>query len=232
MKTIRVFCIFLIFTSLSSVLLFVSGCTKDDSDENEPVKNTDIKDRDGNIYTSVKIGTQTWLVENLKTRTYRNGDSIPTTTRDVSGETAPKYQWAYDNDQRNVNFYGRLYTWNVITDSRGICPVGWHVPSDQEWESLKSYLGTGAGGKLKETGTLHWNPPNTGATNETGFTAVPGGYRSFEGEFVSLGISNYFWSTTPDNNRSWGQRLFHSDANSERWSFNRQAGVTVRCLKD
>jgi hypothetical protein len=109
MKTIRVFCIFLIFTSLSSVLLFVPGCSKDDSDENEPVKNTDIKDRDGNIYTSVKIGTQTWLVESLKTRTYRNGDSIPTTTRDISGESAPKYQWAYDYDQRNCTLYPCIY---------------------------------------------------------------------------------------------------------------------------
>jgi uncharacterized protein (TIGR02145 family) len=106
------------------------------------------------------------------------------------------------------------------------------VPSDQEWESLKSYLGSGAGGMLKETGTLHWNSPNTGATNETGFTAVPGGYRSFEGEFVSIRISNYFWSSTADNERSWGQRLHHNDSTSERWSFNREAGVSVRCLKD
>jgi uncharacterized protein (TIGR02145 family) len=116
---------------------------------------TQIADGDGNIYTTVTIGSQTWIRENLKTTKYPNGDLIGTTTPatlDISSETSPKYQWAYEGDDINVLIYGRLYTWYAATDSRKICPVGWHIPNDTEWTILITYLCGGgiAGGKLKK----------------------------------------------------------------------------------
>src|SRR5664279_2839934 len=119
-----------------------------------------IENIDGNVYTSVNIGTQVWMVGNLKTTKYSNGELIGTTTPatlDISLETTPKYQWAYDGNESDVSIYGRLYTWYAVTDSRNICPTGWHVPTDAEWTTLNTYLGDDsvAGGKLKETGITH-----------------------------------------------------------------------------
>jgi len=151
-----------------------------------------VKDVDGNSYKTIKIGNQIWMAENLKTTHYANGDAIPdgTGAGDISGETDPKYWFAYVDDLNNVTTYGRLYTWYTVIDSRNVCPDGWHVPTDTEWTTLTDYLGgtSVAGGKLKETGTTHWTTPNTGATNETGFTALPGGYRSNNGAFLCIGI--------------------------------------------
>ena len=199
-------------------------------------------DIDGNNYNSVLIGSQTWLAENLKTTKYRNGDPIGTTTtptQDISGfsDVTSKFQWPVNNDVNNVTVYGRFYTMFAITDSRNVCPTGWHVPSDTEWESLKTFLGgvTVAGGKLKETGTTHWNDPNTGATNDYGFTAVGGGYRMDTGPFVSFGIGSPYWSSTPnalDVTLGWGQRMYNYDATLVRGGFNKHVGCAVRCLKD
>src|SRR4029078_12512714 len=149
-------------------LILVISCKKDNE---TPATVTDI---DGNVYHTVTIGTQVWMVENLKTTKYRNGDLIGTTipaTLDISSESTPKYQWAYKGEESNVATYGRLYTWYAVADSRNVCPTGWHVPSDAEWTTLTTYLGgeSVAGGKLKENGTVHWESPNTGATNESGF---------------------------------------------------------------
>jgi uncharacterized protein (TIGR02145 family) len=216
------------------VSLITGSCQKDDNTVEQSADNdTIVVDHEGNIYATVKIGDQTWMAENLKTKEFMNGDSIPTMRLDVSAEAEPNYQWAYDYDEHNVDVYGRLYTWYTVTDSRQICPVGWHIPSDQEWELLKSGLdGDGAGGKLKEAGTEHWQTPNAGATDVAGFKALPGGYRSFEAEFVSLHVSGYFWSSTPDANLAWGQRMYYNDTISERWAFRKAAGVSVRCVKD
>ena len=120
-----------------------------------------VPDIDGNVYNTVTIGTQVWMAENLKTTKYRNGDLIGTTTPatlDISGESYTKYQWAYDGNESNVATYGRLYTWYAVTDTRNVCPTGWHVPTDAEWTTLTTFLGgeSVAGGKLKETGTTHW----------------------------------------------------------------------------
>jgi len=197
------------------------------------------KDIDGNIYTTVKIGTQTWMKENLKTTKYRNGDPIGTTTPatlDISAETAPKYQWAYAGNESNVSTYGRLYTWYAATDSRSICPTGWHLPTDAEWTTLITYLGGGsvAGGKLKETGTAHWLSPNTGATNSSGFTALPGGDRYANGTFEVIGYVGHWWSSTenyPTN--AWvrymtydASTILRSNGDSETSAFS------VRCLRD
>jgi uncharacterized protein (TIGR02145 family) len=197
-------------------------------------------DFDGNNYTSVVIGTQTWLTQNLKTTSYRNGDPIGTTvpaTLDITAEVSPKYQWAVNNDVNNVAVYGRFYTWFAVTDARNVCPVGYHVPSDTEWETLKAFLGgeAVAGGKIKELGTTHWQTPNTGATNETGFTAVAGGYRNFNGSFVSFSVSSPYWSATENTSNTawgWGQGLYYNSAILLRGGFDKPDGCVVRCIKD
>ena len=193
-------------------------------------------DIDGNNYTSIVIGSQTFLKENLKTTRYLNGDAIPTTTTDVSGEASPKYQWAYNDDEDNVSTYGRLYTWYTATDSRNICPTGWHVPSDAEWEALKAYLGGElvSGGLVKETGTTHWQTPNTGATNTTGFTALPAGYRTLNGSYASIGLTGPFWSYNENLSNTaegLGQGLHYNDASMVRGGFDKPDGCSVRCMK-
>jgi uncharacterized protein (TIGR02145 family) len=221
--------------AIGTVFMLSYGCKKADVIPTDKSK-TGIVDKDDNVYTAVTIGTQVWMAENLKTTKYNNGDPIETTTLDISGESAPKYQWAYENSDSYAVTYGRLYTWYAATDSRNICPTGWHVPTDHEWELLKTYLGGDsiAGGKLKETGTVHWQMPNSGTTNEVGFTALPGGYRSFIGSFVSLQVSTYLWSSSPNPTPewSWGQRMYYKDGILLRGGYYKQAGASVRCVKD
>ena len=197
-------------------------------------------DADGNNYTSVIIGTQTWLVENLRTTRFNNGDLIGTTvpvSLDITAEVSPLYQWPCNGVESAVATYGRFYTYFAVIDSRGICPAGWHVPTDPEWETMKTFLGgeNVSGGKLKESGISHWQTPNTGATNETGFTALPGGYRSIAGSFVSLTVTGYFWSSTMDSSNpdySLGQGLHWNDAVMLRGGYFRNDGASVRCMKN
>jgi uncharacterized protein (TIGR02145 family) len=212
------------------LVFLIRSCKKD-------VDNT-IKDIDGNVYTSVTIGTQVWMVENLKTTKYSNGDLIGTTapdTLDISLESTPKYQWAFDGNESNANTYGRLYTWYAVTDSRNVCPTGWHVPADAEWTTLTTYLGGEdvAGGKLKETGTIHWITPNEGATNQSGFTALPGGYHNYSGSFSLVGVYVFWWSSTesyPTN--AWSRNIDYRGSIVDRNSYNKGSGFSVRCLKD
>jgi uncharacterized protein (TIGR02145 family) len=192
-----------------------------------------VTDVDGNTYNFVVIGSQTWMKENLKVTRYRNGELIGTTapaTLNVSGEAAPKYQWAYDGNESNAAIYGRLYTWFAIIDSRNLCPAGWHVPSDIEWTTLSTYLGGiyVAGGKMKETGTVHWVSPNVGATNESGFTALPGGYRSDNGSYTSVGGDGHWWSSTD----TWYRYIWSNSANINRDHSSNPFGLSVRCIKD
>ena len=197
------------------------------------------KDIDGNIYTTVKIGTQTWMAENLKTTKYRNGDLIGTTTPatlNISAETAPKYQWASAGIESNVATYGRLYTWYAATDSRGICPTGLHLPTDAEWTTLTTFLGGTdvAGGKLKEAGTSHWIGSNTGATNSSGFTALPGGFRATNGTGDGIGVTGFWWSSTEySTNNAW-YLYGHTDISYAIISnnYNKSNGFSVRCLRD
>lgn len=155
---------------------------------NELSFTTIVADADGNTYTTVTIGTQVWLGQNLKTTKFSNGDPIPTTpslTTDISGETSPIFQWPDNDPSMNdvSSTYGRLYTWYAAADSRNVCPAGWRVPSVNDLESLKTFLGGAAvaGGKLKEVGTAHWTTPNTGATDDYGFTALPAGQSTNRG---------------------------------------------------
>ena len=196
-----------------------------------------VRDYDGNYYNTIKIGNQIWMADNLKTTHYANGDAIPdgTGAGDISGETDPKYWFAYNDDLNNIYTYGRLYTWYTITDSRNVCPDGWHVPSDAEWTQLTDYLGGAsvAGGKLKETGTTHWNSPNTGATNESGFTALPGGYRYYNGSFNFIGYYGFWWSSTENGaTDAWRRDLYYNGAYFYRNNFNKKYGFSVRCVRD
>ena len=203
--------------------------------------NTKIVDVEGNNYNTVKIGTQIWMAENLKTTKYRNGDSIVTTTpstKDIYWESAPKYQWAFWGDESKVATYGRLYTWYAVTDSRNVCSTGWHIPTNEEWEELIIFLGgwMTASGKLKETGTTHWQSPNTGATNEKGFTALPGGYRDYSNDFEWFGLYGLWWSSTEgyddDNGSAMGRMMDCNSSDVSTYDARKQSGFSVRCIKD
>lgn len=195
-----------------------------------------VTDIDGNVYKTIVIGTQTWMAENLKTTKYRNGNSIGTTipaSLNTTAESTPKYQWAYAGNESNVATYGRLYTWYAATDSRNVCPTGWHLPTDTEWNILTTYLGgEGAGGKLKESGTTHWNTPNTGATNSSGFTALPGGYRYYDGTFINIGSYGYWWSPWYVTGSAWARAMYYNFIGASRYSDGGSSGFSVRCLRD
>jgi uncharacterized protein (TIGR02145 family) len=197
-----------------------------------------VNDNEGNTYKTIRIGTIEWMAENLKTIHYRNGDLIGTTTPatlDISNESNPKYVWAYEGDEQNVAAYGRLYTWFVVTDNRKICPIGWHVPTNGEWAMLETSLGIEniAGGKLKEAGISHWIFPNAGATNESGFTGLPGGGRYDTGDFDDIGYQCIWWSSTEysaQNSYFW--YLFFGDSYSGKGHDFKKLGLSVRCVKD
>lgn len=194
-------------------------------------------DIDGNEYKIVTIGSQTWMAENLKTTHYRNGDEINdgTGAGTVSGEEAPKYWFVYDDDLDNVSPYGMLYTWYTVNDGRSICPEGWHVASDKDWAILRDYLGSEnvAGGKLKESGTAHWATPNKRATNQIGFTALPGGYRQNYQAFAHIGEIGYWWTATEESAHYGFLYSMSYDTNdlTEERSF-KALGYSVRCIRD
>ncbi|NQT24824.1 fibrobacter succinogenes major paralogous domain-containing protein [candidate division KSB1 bacterium] len=192
--------------------------------------NDSVKDIDGNVYKTVKIGNQWWMAENLTVTHYRNGDKIPGLTDDDEWDNNNGAYCYYNNDKTNIEIYGRLYNWFAVDDSRNLAPEGWHVPSDDEWQVLVDYLGgdTLAGGKMKSSGTIE------GATNENGFSALPGGYRYNHGTFDGLGTNPYFWSSTESSGgNAWHRYLYYDNSNVYRddsgW---KQAGYSVRCVKD
>ena len=204
---------------------------------------TPVTDFDGNVYEVVKIATQVWMAENLKSLSYRNGDPIGTTTParlDISAESTPKYQWSYEGDETKVPLYGRLYTWYAVTDSRNVCPSGWHVPTDVEFKALEANYGGEflAGGKLKEAGLTHWESPNTAADNSSSFSALPAGlhwnnYVRPEEIFLRIGLSAGFWtSTSSASTLAWSHSLNYTNASVHIMSDDKKVGYSVRCIKD
>lgn len=193
-------------------------------------------DQDGNTYKTIIIGTQTWMAENLKTTKLNDGTTIPFLTDIISWSSlsTPACCWQNNDPARKVT-YGVLYNWYTI-NTRKLCPYGWHVPSDEEWTVLTDYLGgeNVAGGKLKESGFRHWNNPNTGATNETGFSALPGGNRldGPDALFDNLGEMGCWWTT--DFNESWASsRLMYDNSIHVQKTFHsKNNGVSVRCIQD
>ena len=191
------------------ILIFASSCESRKGSFTDP--------RDGKVYKTVTIGDQVWMAENL-----------------AYAPTSGNY-WAYGDDTANVEIYGYMYDWHTARD---VCPPGWHLPDDEEWKELTDFLGENAGSKLKATGTVKagtglWREPNEGATNETGFSALPGGRRSYAGVFGLLGTYGYWWSAT-DNIADYGiyRSMSNHSSNVESTIYDKELGFSVRCLRD
>ncbi len=225
--------------------------------------NSTFSDLDGNIYNTVQIGDQIWMAENLMVTRFPNGNPISLVSSAATWDAftytgADKAYCYYDNSATNLNTYGALYTWaaamngkassdNNPSNVQGVCPTGWHLPSDSEWKELETALGmspsvlddfgnrgTDEGSKLKEAGTAHWSAPNTGANNQSGFTAIPGGQRTSTGAFAGDNNGAYFWSSTLSStqfvinrNLSWGATTVNRST-----SASILYGLSVRCVKD
>ncbi len=194
-----------------------------------------VKDYEGNTYNTVKIGNQCWLRENLKSTKLNDSTSIPNVISGGTtwaGLTTPAYCW-YNNDYATYgSVYGALYNWYTVNTGK-LCPLGWHVPSDAEWTQLSDYLGGEgiAGGKLKEAGTTHWNSPNTGATNTSGFTALPGGGQLYD--FGQLGdLGNWWASNSLDIENAWTIDLRSYNSEILIDGNIKKIGFSVRCVKD
>jgi len=202
-----------------------------------PLAPITITDIDGNVYVTVIIGTQTWMAENLQTTRLNDGTAIPQVTDGQAWGflNTPGYSW-YENNEATYqsNGYGALYNW-FAASSVNLCPTGWHVPDTTEMNTLNTFLGSSfvAGGKLKETGTSHWMDPNTGATNEFGFTALPGGQRNYMGSFFNVSYNAGFWTRTEDlSTNAYFTTLNYSSAESVRNVDYEQSGYSIRCVKD
>ena len=199
----------------------------------EPVS-PEMTDIDGNVYHTIKIGNQVWMAENLKVTKYRDGTAIPNITNNIDWTSLSTGAYGvYDNDETNKNLYGYLYNYYAVDDSRNIAPEGWHVPTDDEWTTLIDFLGGSSisGGKMKEAGTAYWNNPNSGATNESGFTALPGGYRGYV--YNNMGNYSFFWSSTESSNAdAWTRFLYYNYSGISRNYYDKTGGCSVRCIRD
>lgn len=215
-----------------------SGDTNEESDTDQEIETNPGMGVtfDGFTYSSIVLGNgQEWMVENLRTNKYCNGDSIPNINDSSEWEALSTGAWShYANNSQNEEPYGKLYNWYTVEDERNICPCGWHVPSNDEWKNLIDYLGGQvlAGGKMKSTDSLYWKSPNVYASNKSGFSGLPGGTR-FNGNFVDIGKHGLWWSSTeyyPPSVRSFGlgyhiEHIFTNDISKTR-------GMSVRCIKD
>ncbi len=226
MKRIYLFAILLLAFSV------YMGCKKDE--ENFNCGETFTDPRDGKNYNTVIIGNQCWMAENLNLGTMINGIDEMTDNGVVE-------KYCYKNDPANCDEYGGLYQWNemmeytTIAGIQGICPSNWHLPTDLEWTTLTDFLGgeSIAGGEMKETDITHWKKPNTGATNESEFTALPSGYCGAMGYFHNLGKYCTFWTSTEGGTLgAWGRRLSYGNDGVYRGSGDESYGYSVRCLKD
>ena len=194
-----------------------------------------VTDVDGNVYHTITIGSQVWMMENLKTTKYNDGTPIPLVSDSSvwSALTTPGYCW-YDNDAAtNKGTYGAMYNWYAVGTGK-LAPTGWHVPTDADWSTLTTYLGgeSIAGGKLKESGKAHWVDDN--ADNCVGFTALPGGYRNDNGMFTNLTSNGYWWTSTEyDWSAGWYRSMFYGDTITIRdYLLFKVCGFSVRCVKD
>lgn len=215
----------------------------------------EMTDQDGNTYPTIIIGTQEWMAKNLRTTTFVNGNAITLIVNDAAGDAACNAAnygacCVYDTfgtgyQSFDVNEFGYLYNWYAVNDGRDLCPTGWHIPTDLEWTTLIDYLDSGsvdpnattpqslvAGGLMKEAGTSHWNSPNTAASNESGFTGLPGGYRDFPGSFDDLGRTGYWRSSTESGGNAWYRFLDYFVSSVYRNNLDKRTGLSVRCVSD
>ncbi len=218
-----------------------------------------IIDVDHNIYYPVKIGDQTWMSDNLKATRYSDGSTIPRVEERLAWFDFSLYTRAYcwyENYGAIGATYGALYTWpaamNIYSESdikpgrvQGVCPDGWHLPSDSEWKQLEMFLGMSQsdadgenwrgekeGGKLKHEGIQYWTSPNTGSTNENGFSTLPAGWRDGAGYFRNLGTSARFWSSSKRADYAWIRQLDYNSSRIFRGTTGLYEGISVRCIKD
>jgi len=226
----------------TTVILLTAGCSNNDTSTTEPfVDHTGetgtVTDIDGNVYATIGIGSQIWMAENLKVTCYRNGDEIPNLTDNTLWSyTIEGAYCSYNNDPNLAAVFGMLYNWYAVIDSRNIAPAGWHVPTEAEWDKLIEWLGGEdvAGGKLKAA-TL-WNAPNAGATDSSGFHALPGGMK-LGSYFINLNSQGIFrtksaWSLA---GQVWpvNYTLYSDSTNVLPYSLNdKTMGISVRCVKD
>ncbi len=191
-------------------------------------------DADSNHYAVVQIGTQIWMAENLKTTKYNNGNPISNITDPLAwGSLISGAYCDYDNTPGNSLTYGRLYNWYAVNTAI-LAPIGWHVPTDAEWTTLtSSLLGDAiAGGKLKMNCTTLWQSPNSGATNESGFTALPSGYRYSDGSFNNVGLYGYWWSSTEfSTNNAWSRIMYYQTIYVNPGNYSKSQGFSVRCVR-
>lgn len=213
-----------------------------------------VSDYDGNVYSTIQIGTQIWMTEDLRVSHYPNGDAIPLVTGNAAwaqladNDIDDAYCF-YNND--NTTDYGALYTYaaaigdnwiRINAPNQGVCPDGWHLPTHLEWGTLIDYLddgsgngnGNSSGARMKEAGNTHWNNPNVGASNSSGFTALAGGYRYISGNFDSQRDFAYYWSATSSLfiNKAYTLNLFNIKYEATRYDYEKSNGYAVRCIKD
>jgi uncharacterized protein (TIGR02145 family) len=207
---------------------------------------TECKDGDNNYYPVVQINTQLWMAEKLKTTIYNDGTAIPNVTDNTEWAALTTGAYCdYNNTPANSTTYGRLYNWYAVDNNaatkvasnggKNVCPTSWHIPNDGEWTTLTSYLGGSsvAGGKLKETGTTHWTTPNIGATNETGFTALPGGFRYLDGTCFYIGYYGDWWSSTEiSTTNAWDRAMGYNGTRVDGGTNYKRFGFSVRCVRD
>jgi len=215
-----------------------------------------VTDIEGNVYNTIAIGNQVWMAENLKTTKYSNGDPIGTTqpvSLNITEEAAPKYHWPAGGNEGNVPLLGRLYTWHVVNDSRNVCPVGWHVPTDAEWTTLENHLiasgfnydNTNTGNKIAKSlaSASGWSNSSTEGVvgnadfpekrNASGFSALPAGIRYSSGNFDYMGSFGYWRSAGDvDETSAWSHYLFNDSSSSQRIIFGKRAAFSIRCVKD
>jgi uncharacterized protein (TIGR02145 family) len=228
--------------SIIVALIFLfSGCEKGYYTDTFAVHNPGIAygsvtDQEGNTYKTILIGTQTWMVRNLKTTRFNDGTPIPVVTDSAAWNnlSTPGCCWQQNDPIRRVT-YGVLYNWHTVNTDK-LCPTGWHVPSDAEWSELTEYLGGEniAGGKLKETGFRHWISPNTGATDESHFSAFPGGKRldGPDALFKDLGEAGYWWTASSGEEWAVIRSLDYNSFQIQKLFYPKQVGLSVRCIRD
>jgi len=228
MKNSNSFRLIIVLVGLIYVMI---SCKKQDHNDSSDT-NGKILDIDGNLYDTVRLGLQTWMVQNLKVTHFSNGDPLLYATTYINDNAYCNYL----DDEKKANIYGRLYNWSAVTDNRNICPFGWHVPTFEDWEELRDFLGgeSIAGRALKEEGTNHWLSPND-ATNSTGFTALPGGMHD-EDSFESLGYGCFIWSSTweylPHNPGPIFSYIFAYYPSLEWGKGNNYYYLSIRCIKN
>ena len=195
-----------------------------------------VVDYDGNVYDTVIIGIQVWMKQNLKVTHYNDGVLIPNVPDSVTwGNLTTGARCYYNNDSLAWNpVYGALYNGYTLNDSGNICPMGWHVSTDLEWQTAETYLGVDeAGGKMKEEGTAHWVSPNTGATNSSRFTGLPGGMRDPENSYNTMGENGLWWTSSPFNEIwTWSTYLWTMNTGVDHNPAPKYLGLSIRCVKD